>query len=123
MFNLFEEQNEPMTEASKLRFLLDKLNLPQLESDISALCINNNLESGEEKVTFTKPANILAAFVSSLPDYQSNSRVVSGVGTNINGGIHRDRKIFTGYYKNWRELSKEDREKVDAKRVRTATKK
>ena len=56
-------------------------------------------------------------------DYQSKSRVVSGVGTNINVGIHRDGKIFTGYYKNWRELSKEDREKVDAEGVRMGKKK
>ena len=53
-------------------------------------------------MTFTKAENILAASVSSLLDYQSKSRVVSGVGTNNNGSIHRDGKIFTGYYKNWR---------------------
>ena len=74
-------------------------------------------------MTFTKVANILAESVSSLPDYQSKSRVVSVVGTNINGSIHRDGNIFTGYYKNWRELSKEDIEKVDADRVCTGTKK
>ena len=71
MFNLFEEENDPMTEAAKLRFLLDKVNHPQLESDVSALHIKNNLASGEDKVKFTKSANILAASVSSLPDYQS----------------------------------------------------
>ena len=112
-----------MTEAAKLRFLLDKLNHPQLESDISALRVKNNLASGEDKVTFTKAANILAASVSSLPYYQSKSRVVSGVGTNSNGSIHRDGNIFTGYYKNLRELSKEDREKFNAECVRTGTKK
>ena len=74
-------------------------------------------------MTFTKAENILAASVSSLPDYQFKSRVVSGVGTNSNDGIHRDGKICTGCYKNWRELSKEDIEKVDAERVRTGTKK
>ena len=112
-----------MTEAAKLRFLLDKVNCPQLKIDIIALRVKNNLASGEDKVTFTKVANILVASVSSLPDYQSKSRVVSGVGTNSNGNINCDGKIFTGYYKNWRELSKEDREKVDSERVRTGTKK
>ena len=72
---------------------------------------------------FTNAANILAASVSSLPDYQSKSRVVSGVEKNSNGSIHRDVKIFTGYYKNWREFSKEDRKKVEAERVCTGTKK
>ena len=61
MFNLFKEENEPMTEASKLRFLLDKVNHPQLENDRSALRIKNNLASGEDKVTFNKAENILAA--------------------------------------------------------------
>ena len=83
MFNLFEEENEPMTEAAKLRFLLDKVNHPQLESDVSALRVKNNLASGEDKVTFTKAENILAASVSILPNYQSKSRVVSGVGKTI----------------------------------------
>ena len=68
-------------------------------------------------------ANILAASVLSLPYYQSKSRVVSGVGTNDNYGIHRDGKIFTGYYNNWRELSKEEKDKFDAEHVRTGTKK
>ena len=54
MFNLLEEEYEPMTEAAKLRFLLDKVNHPHLESDVSALCVKNNLTSGEDKVTFTK---------------------------------------------------------------------
>ena len=49
-------------------------------------------------MTFTKAENIPAASVSSLPDYQSKSRVVSGVRTNSNGSIHRDRNIFTGYH-------------------------
>ena len=123
MFNLFEEENEPMTEAAKLRFILDKVNHPQLESDVSDLRVKNNLASREDKVTFTKATDILAASVSCLPEYKSKSMVVSGVGTNNNGGIHRGDKIFTGYYKNWRELCKEDREKVDAERVRMGTKK
>ena len=109
MFNLFEEENEPMTEAAKLPFLFDKVDHPQLESNVSALRVKNNLASGEYKVTFTKAANIMAASVSILPDYQSKSRVVSGVRTNNNSSIHRYGKIFTGYYKNWREFSKGDR--------------
>ena len=95
-----------MTEAAKLRFLLDKVNQPPIESAISALRVKNSLALGEDKVTFTKATNILAASVSRLLDYQSKSRVVSRVGSNDKGGIHRDRQIFTGYYNNWRELSK-----------------
>ena len=50
-----------MTEADKLRFLLDNVNHHQLDSDVSALRIKNNIESGEDKVKFTKAENILAA--------------------------------------------------------------
>ena len=110
-----------MKEAAKLHFLLDKVNHSQLESDVSALHVKNILASGEDKVTFTKAENILAASVSRLPDYQSKSRVVSVVVTNNNGSIHRDSKMFTGYYKNWRKLSKEDRETFAAECVRTGT--
>ena len=85
---------------------MEKLNHTQLEYDISDLRVKNNLASVEYKVTFTNAENILAAFVSSLPDYQSKSWVVSGVGTNSNGDIHRDGNIFTSYYKNWSGFSK-----------------
>ena len=89
-----------MKEAAKLRFQLDKVNHPQFESDISALRVKNNIASGEDKVTFTNAANILAAYVSSLTDYQYKSRVVYGVVANNNGSIHCEGKILTGYYKN-----------------------
>ena len=101
MFNLFEEENDTMTEAAKLRLLLDRLNHTHLKSDVSALSVKNNIASGEDKSS-----------VSSLPYYQSKSRVVSGVRTNNNESIHRDGKIFTGNYRNWRGLSKEDRERL-----------
>ena len=73
-----------MTEAAMFRFLLEKVNHPQLDSDVKSLCVKNNLASGEDKVKFTKGANILADFLSSLPYYQSKSRLVSVVGTNNN---------------------------------------
>ena len=58
MFNLFEEENELMTEAAKLRFILDKVDDPQIYIDVSDLCVKNNLGSGEDKVIFTKAENI-----------------------------------------------------------------
>ena len=45
MFNLFKEEDYPMTEAAKLRFLLEKVNHPQLESDVSYLHVKNILAS------------------------------------------------------------------------------
>jgi hypothetical protein len=35
MFNLFEEEDEPLTELAKFRFLMEKVQNPQLEADIA----------------------------------------------------------------------------------------
>jgi len=46
MFNLFEEEDEPLTESAKFRFLMEKVQNPHLEADISAL----KVKSGERFV-------------------------------------------------------------------------
>ena len=46
MFNLLEEEDEPLTESAKVRFLMEKVQNPQLEADISAL----KVKSGERFV-------------------------------------------------------------------------
>jgi len=43
MFNLFEEEDEPLTESAKFRFLIEKVQNPQLETDISALKVKSGL--------------------------------------------------------------------------------
>ena len=37
MFNIFEQQKEPMTEEAKVRFLLKKVQHPQLEAVVESL--------------------------------------------------------------------------------------
>lgn len=117
MFNLFEEEGEPMTEPAKFRFLLDKVHHPQLTSDISALRVQSNLAT--DRTTFTDAANILAASVSTMPESILKTRGISAVGQLESTGdesIYRNGKIFTGYYKNFHGLSKTDQGKVIAER-------
>ena len=89
-------------------------------------------------ITFTECANHLSAQVSELPDYQS-SRKVSATGSDrgsgkgneikrIRGGgadvgkrkgIHMpDGSVWTGFYSDWNQLSKEDRQTVMDTRIK-----
>ena len=71
MFNLFEEEDEPLTESVKFRFLMEKVQNPQLEADISALKVKSGL--GGTSVSFTDAANLIAASVATLPESISKS--------------------------------------------------
>ena len=118
MFNIFEEENEVISEQAKVRMLLKKLEHPQLQDAIIALRVRATMQG----ITFTKCANHLSAQVSELPDYQS-SRKVSATGSDrgsgkdneikrIRGGgadvgkrkgkIHmHDGSVWTGFYSDW----------------------
>ena len=89
-----------------------------------------------EGITYTQAENHLTAAVSELPEYHltrkvsaSSSgapRIQGGGGSNHNSNIKRkggmqapnkgilmsDGSIFIGYYLNWLELSKEDKQRV-----------
>ena len=126
MFNLFEEENEPLTEGAKFRFLMYKVNHQDLQMVIEALRVRDSLEAGRA-TTFTEAANVLAASVASLPETVAKSRILGlsqpDTGTSNDESIYRKVRIFTGYYKFFNKLSKEDRGKVLAKRERLNTKK
>jgi len=61
MFNLFQEEDKPLTESAKFRFRMEKVQNPQLEADISALKVKSGL--GGTSVSFTDAANLIAASV------------------------------------------------------------
>ena len=121
MFNLYAEHDEPYTEKAKLRFLFEKVQCPTLLTTVQALEVKSNLEP--ESVSYDSACNILAAKVAVIPE---NSRRVAAVSFGNGGGgsesIYRDGKIHTGYYKAWNKLSKEDKDKVMAERLRTGDK-
>jgi len=102
MFNLFEEEDETFTESAKFRFLMEKVQNPQLEADISALKAKSGL--GGTSVSFTDAANLIAASVATLPESISKSRISSMNQTDASDGaefIYRNGKVYTGYYKNF----------------------
>ena len=64
-------------------------------------------------------ANHLASCVSELPEYAAKNRNISLVKMAPSSGIKRvDGSIHTGFFPNWRSLSKEEREQVTAERKR-----
>ena len=132
MFNIYEEEGEEFTENAKLRDLFKWVQHPQLQDTVKALKVRFDMEG----ITYTQAANHLTATVSELPEYHltcnvsaSSSgapRIRGGGGSSHNsnvkkkGGIQAPNKGilmsdgsgFTGYYPNWSELSKEDKQGV-----------
>ena len=95
------------------------MNQQELQTVIEALRVCESPEA-RRATTFTEAANVLAASVASLPETVAKSRI-SGLsqpdtGASNDNSIYRQVKIFTGYYKFFNKLSKEDRGKVLAKR-------
>ena len=105
---------------------MDNVNHQELQTFIEALRVCDSLEAGRA-TTFTEAANVLAASVASLPETVAKSRI-SGLsqpdtGTSNDDSIYRQGKIFTGYYKLFNKLSKEDRGKFLSERERLNIKK
>ena len=114
MKQIYEEYGEPMTEDALCRFIFEKTEHPGLAADVAALKAQKNTVG----VSFTSIANQLSAAVSLLPESVAmKSRNVSAAstseGTAPASGIRLENgAIYTGYYKNWGSLSKEDRQLV-----------
>ena len=117
---MFDENGEPYGNAAKLCTLFDKVQHPHLTSSISALKVRNNMP--EEDMNYLSAANYLSAEVSTMPETLSTKRNISAMGQDATvDGIMKNCVIHTGYFKNWHQLSKEDKDKVIAERARTGT--
>ena len=132
MFNIDEEEGEEFTKNAKLRELFKRVQHPQLQDTVKALKVCFNMEG----ITYTQAANHLTAEVSELPEYHltrkisasssGTPRIRGGGSNNHNSNIKKkggtqapnkvvlmpDGSVFTGYYPNWSELSKEDKQRV-----------
>ena len=118
MFNIFEQQKEGKTEDAKVRFLLKKTQCPGLASAVSAVKARLSTDP-PGTLTFAIASNHIASCVSELPDYISKNRTISAIKMAPNNGIKReDGSIHTGFYPNWKQLTKEQREQVGAERKR-----
>ena len=125
MFNIFSEEGEEISEQAKVRILLKEVEHPQLQDAVNALRMRATMDG----TTFTECANHLSAQVSELPDQQSTRKIaatgskatptkrIRGGGSGGNGGkrtgIHMpDGSVWTGFYSDWDQLSKKDRQTV-----------
>ena len=132
MFNIYKEEGEEFTENAKLCKLFKWVQHPQLHDTVKALKVHFDMEG----IMYTQTANHLTAAVLELPEYHLTHKVsasssgtprVRGCGGNShNNNIKRkggmqapnkgilmsDRSVFTGYYPNWSELSKEDKQRM-----------
>ena len=122
MFNNFQVEGEELTENAKVRELLKRVQNNQLQDTVKALRVRFDIDG----ISYTEAANHLPSAVSELPEYLL-ARRVSSLKRIRGGGSEKgknkfkrdsiyadDGTIFTGYYSNWKSLSKEDREKVIA---------
>ena len=129
MFNIFQEEGEKLTENAKVCELLKRVQNNQLQDTVKALRVQFDLD----RILYTEAANHLTSAVSELPGYLL-ARHVSSLKCICGGGLDKgknkfkwdsiyadDRTIFTGYYSNWKSLSKEDRDKVMAERKKKNT--
>ena len=129
MFNIFQEEGKELTENAKVRELLKRVQNNQLQDTVKALRVRFDIDG----ISYTEAANHLTSAVSELPEYLLARRVSSlkrirGGGSEKGKNMFKrdsiyadDGTIFTGYYSNWKSLSKVDRNKVIAERKKKNT--
>ena len=124
MFTGFEDNEEVLTNAQKIRLLFQKVQSPSLTQVKSALKVQSDLDVEGNSVTYDFIANSMAAEAASLPDYVPN-RQASGVesygakGPAPSSGVKgQDGAIYIGYYPNWNDISKADKSIVYEERKR-----
>ena len=78
MFNIFENNNNPMIEEAKIRFLLNKVNHPHIANTVELLREKITTEK-EDITTLTLYTNDQVSSVSKLSDYIANNLTISGV--------------------------------------------
>ena len=121
MFNIFEEENEPMEEDAKVRFLFNKIQHQGLQAPIEAM--RARIATSTVPVSYTTVANHMLTAVSRLPEFVSLNRNISGVLTGREGDEsssirNADGSIKTGYIDGWKDLSKELKKAVYEERKR-----
>ena len=78
MFNIYEQEDEPMEEDAKIRFIFRKVQHPVLDKTIEALKATI-ATSPAGTITYTTAANHLSTAVSEIPEFLAKSRTVSAL--------------------------------------------
>ena len=129
MFNIYREEDQELTEETKIRELI---RMCQHSPALSGACSNIELRQDVEPITFQQAANHLRA-VASRYHIRGNTSVrnVSESGTNDRASKQNhskdersNRRIRTGYYSRdeWEKLSFEERDKVRELRTKKGLK-
>ena len=118
MYNIFEEEFEPVEEYAKIRFIFKRVEHSDLQKSIEAL--KSQMETKPSgTVSYTTASNHLITAVSEFPLYVSCNISVSSVST---GGGNQDDAykaygtINTGYIPNCRSLLNAYKKKFIAER-------
>ena len=123
MFNIFKQENEPMSEDAKIRFLFKAVQHEKMLNTIEALRAQRTAGSA---MTYTACCNHLTTTVTELPEYIQRQRNVSGVNIeksstssiyNTDGTINT-----TGHIKDWNKLPMTEKRKVYNERKRLGVK-
>ena len=133
MINGFIDGGEPLSESQKVRLLITKVQHPQLEAIMTSIKIQHGMENSggyvlpTSNVGYAYIANAIIAEVKKLSAY-TPGRQVSSMEASKHGspepenGIHNpDGSIDTGYYRNFRALSSEQKNAVINERKRLSS--
>ena len=122
MFNIFAQENEPMTEDAKIRFLFNAIQHKDLIVAVEALRAQ---QTAGANLTYTACCNHLTTAVSQLPEYIQRNRSIAGVkiGAVKTSIYNEDGSInATGTIKDWDKLSKDQKRIVYKERKRLGVK-
>jgi hypothetical protein len=124
MFNIFNQENEPMSEEAKIRFLFQSIQHKDLLVAVEALRAQQTAGSN---LTYTACCNHLTTAVSQLPEYIQRNRSISGVKI---GAVKTGSSIYnedgtintTGTIKDWDTLPMSEKRLVYKERKRLGVK-
>jgi hypothetical protein len=123
MFTGFDDNDEVLNNAQKIRLLFQKVQSPNLAQVKSALKVQSDLDVGGMTVTYDFIANSLAAEATSSIDIPNRNASgldsQGGKGSAPESGVKGpDGNIFTGYFPNWKSFSDGDKQIVYDERKR-----
>ena len=122
MFNIFTQENEPMTEEAKIRFLFQAIQHKDLLVAVEALRAQ---QTAGANLTYTACCNHLTTAVSQLPEYIQRNRNISGVKVKeATGSIYNEDGSInaTGTIKDWDKLPISEKRLVYKERKRLGVK-
>ena len=121
MYNIYDKEDEAMTEDQKVRFLFKKVQHTGLQPAIEALRAR---QATGAKITYDDVANHLSTKVSELPEYLSRNRTIAGVrfkSQSNNKGIYDENGKILTHIPHWNTLTIEEKNKVIAEQKKKGT--